>query len=171
MTKDLAYYTDKFSSLHTMMKKGKPAPHKALLLLSVIDLIERGVIKSSHFTLSDELIRQFKANTQRLLGESLLFSPTINYPFYHLRSEGFWELVASPGSDIEKISNYSLPSLRKNVAFVRIDTELFKLLQDPSTRARLRVTLISKYLQNQPTIINKIPTVLLPLALLASFIA
>lgn len=40
--KDLNYYVECFSSLHTMKKCGKPAPHKALLLLSVIDLVERG---------------------------------------------------------------------------------------------------------------------------------
>ena len=43
MTKDLEYYKDCFSSLNTMKKCGKLAPHKALLLLSIIDLIERGV--------------------------------------------------------------------------------------------------------------------------------
>lgn len=43
---DPNHYINSFSSLHTMKKLGKPAPHKALLLLSVIDLVERGIITS-----------------------------------------------------------------------------------------------------------------------------
>ena len=43
MPKELEYYKDYFSLLNTMKKCGKLAPHKALLLLSIIDLIERGV--------------------------------------------------------------------------------------------------------------------------------
>lgn len=63
---DLTYYINSFSSLHTMKKLGKPAPHKALLLLSVIDLVERGVINDCRVTLSDALIQQFKSNTTKL---------------------------------------------------------------------------------------------------------
>lgn len=49
--KDFRYFADCFSSLHTAMKLGKPAPHKALLLLSVIDLVERGIIIDNHIEL------------------------------------------------------------------------------------------------------------------------
>ena len=73
MTKDLEYYKDCFSSLNTMKKCGKPAPHKALLLLSIIDLIERGVITDCRVPLSDDLMRQFKRNTSAQLGENKLF--------------------------------------------------------------------------------------------------
>lgn len=40
-------YTEYFSFLHTNKQKGMPAPHKAVLLLSVIDMVEVGVIKSN----------------------------------------------------------------------------------------------------------------------------
>lgn len=63
MNKDLEYYKDCFSSLNTKKKCGKPAPHKASLMLSVIDLIERGVITNFRVPLSDDLVRQFKRNT------------------------------------------------------------------------------------------------------------
>lgn len=85
MTKDLEYYKDCFSSLNTMKKCGKPAPHKALLLLSVIDLIEQGVITNCRVPLSDDLARQFKRNTLALLGESKLFQSVANYPYYHMK--------------------------------------------------------------------------------------
>jgi hypothetical protein len=37
--KDFSYYKECFSTLHTAKSKGFYAPHKALLLLSVIDLV------------------------------------------------------------------------------------------------------------------------------------
>lgn len=77
---NLSHYINCFSSLHTMKKLGKPAPHKALLLLSVIDLVERGYITDCRVPLSDALIQQFKSNTARLLGESIIFQPKNGYP-------------------------------------------------------------------------------------------
>jgi putative restriction endonuclease len=45
--KDFSYYKECFSTLHTAKSKGFFAPHKPLLLLSVIDLVEQGVIRSN----------------------------------------------------------------------------------------------------------------------------
>lgn len=169
--KDLEYYKDCFSSLHTMKKKGKQAPHKALLLLSVIDLIERGIITDYKIPLSNELVKQFKQNTSKLLGESILFQPTLNYPFYHMRSEPFWQLVPNTNCEIERISNYSLPNLRKNIAYARMDEELFDLLKNPNVRAKLRVVLISTYLNNQPTLADNLTIALLAFGYLTSLVA
>ena len=171
MTKDLEYYKDCFSSLNTMKKCGKPAPHKALLLLSIIDLIERGVITDCRVPLSDDLVRQFKRNTSALLGESKLFQPVANYPYYHMKSEPFWQLVANSNCQIDKISNYSLPNLRANIAYARIDEELFNLLQNPNVRAKLRVTLITKYLDNQPTFADKLKTMFICMGYITAMIA
>lgn len=169
--KDLGYYKDCFSSLHTMKKAGKHAPHKALLLLSVIDLIERGIITDSHIPLSEELIKQFKLNTKELLGDSILFQPTINYPYYHLHSEPFWRLVSEANCKIEGITNYSLANLRKNIAYAQIDDELFNLLKDQNVRAKLRVVLIATYLNNQPTLADNLSFALLALGYLTSMVA
>lgn len=169
--KDLNYYKECFSSLHTMKKAGKRAPHKALLLLSVIDLVERGVITDCRIPLSDDLVKQFKQNVSKLLGESLLFQPSLNYPYYHMRSEPFWQLVANPNRDIDKISNYSLPHLRKNIAYARMDEELFDFLKNPNVRAKLRIVLISTYLDNQPTLADNLPMILIAFNCLTSLVA
>lgn len=98
--KDLNYYVECFSSLHTMKKCGKPAPHKALLLLSVIDLVERSFIVDNRIYLSDELICQFNKNVVTYLGDSIFFQPKIVYPFYHMGSEGFWKIVYNPNVQV-----------------------------------------------------------------------
>lgn len=149
---NLNYYIDCFSSLNTMKKCGKPAPHKALLLLSVIDLVERGVITDNRVVLSEEMERAFKQNTLKYLGESTLFQPKINYPFWHMRSEIFWELISPMGCHVNELPGYGLATLKKEIAYARIDKELFELLQHSNARAKLRVVLISTYLADQPTV-------------------
>ena len=152
--KDLSYYINCFSTLHTMKIQEKPAPHKALLLLSVIDLVEQGVITDSCIPLSDILEKQFKHNSISYLGDSSKYDPKINYPYYHMRSEPFWELVSTTATPVLDISNYSLSNLKKHIAYARIDTELQELLKDSSARVKLRDVLISNYI-DLLDIINK----------------
>ena len=56
---ELSHYANAFSNLHTAKMKGHKAPHKAMLLLSIIDLVEEGTIASPRIYLSDELIDRF----------------------------------------------------------------------------------------------------------------
>lgn len=152
--KDLSYYINCFSTLHTMKIQEKPAPHKALLLLSVIDLVEQGVITDSCIPLSDILEKQFKHNSISYLGDSSTYDPKINYPYYHMRSEPFWELVSTTTTPVLDISNYSISNLKKHIAYARIDTELQELLKDSSARVKLRDVLIVNYIDSLD-IINK----------------
>lgn len=159
--KDFRYYADCFSSLHTAMKLGKPAPHKALLLLSVIDLVERGIITEIHIELSDVLVKTFNANAKKFYANSPIFKPEVTKPYFHMQHEPFWRLVDS--SDCCAITmaaestskygrskpSYSLKGLRGQFRYAEIDNELFEFLKDDDARARLRVILISTYLNNR----------------------
>ena len=144
--KDLSYYINCFSTLHTMKIQEKPAPHKALLLLSVIDLVEQGVITDSRVPLSDVLERQFKQNTARYLESNSTYDPKINYPYYHMRSESFWELISTTTNPFPDLSNYSTSNLKTHIAYARIDAELQQILKDSNARAKLRDVLISNYI-------------------------
>ena len=144
--KDLNYYINCFSTLHTMKAQGKPVPHKALLLLSVIDLIEQGIITNSRIQLTDILEKQFKHNSISYLGDSSTYDPKINYPYYHMRSEPFWELVSTTADPVSDINNYSTSNLKKHIAYARIDVELKELLKDSNARTKLRSVLISNYI-------------------------
>lgn len=168
--RDLNFYIDCFSTLNTMKKCGKHAPHKALLLLSVIDLIEQGVVTDCRVPLSVNLEQQFKYNTRRLLGDSVLFQPKINYPYFHMRSEPFWQLVPVENKPIS-LSSYSVSSIRKEIAFAAIDDKLFELLKDSNVRAKLRVVLISTYLDNQPTLVAPLSIIFVTFGYIASLIA
>ena len=166
---ELRHYIDAFSSLHTAKVKGHKAPHKAVLLLAIIDLIEEDVILTPYIDLSDGLIEKFKAVWHRYLGASAIFTPDICKPYFHMQHESFWRLVevkeadygivAEPNPSIESKKerkdlpkgSYSVESMRRAFAHAEIDDMLFHLLQNSDARAMLRVVLINTYLTNQPT--------------------
>ena len=181
--KNFEYYYNCFGNLNTAKMKGHSAPHKPLLLLSVLDLIEQGFLTSNLIELSDALINRFKENTKAYLGNSIIFKPNIGYPFYHLTSEPFWknlhkinsQIISAEGisqnheGSVSKVAEsvitfnsielekpiYSIKGLRERYAGAVIDKELFELLKNQDARAKLRTLLISRYLSNQPNSISK----------------
>lgn len=180
---DFEFYYNCFGNLNTAKMKGLAAPHKPLLLLSVLDLIETGIIKTNIIDLSDVLINRFKENTKIYIGTSTIFTPNIGYPYFHLSSEPFWKLIhkldsgnitnegnfgnskvprsaAAESKEIYKPSafekpTYSIKGLRDRYIGAMIDKELFNLLQNQDVRAKYRTLLISRYLSNQPNSISK----------------
>ena len=144
-------YLDYFSSLHTNTQRGVKAPHKAIMLLSVIDLVEYGVITSNQIEFSERLEQQFQHNWLRYVGQSDVFQPRVGTPFWHLNNEPFWRLVPYEGGDeaieIHLQGNpYAPGTTRKFIRYAEIDKKLFDLLQNDSNRAKLRTTLIKHYL-------------------------
>ncbi len=147
----LPTYIEYFQSLHTNKMRGQVAPHKPILLLSVMDLIESGVIVSNKIQLTDSLERQFLSNWKKYVGESEVFRPKFGTPYWYMNSEPFWRLIPFSGGE-EKIrllqqGNPCTPNtIRSQIAYAEIDAELFELIKDPKTCARLRVALIKNYL-------------------------
>ncbi len=167
MTK-LRHYIDAFSHLHTAKIKGYKAPHKAVLLLTIIDLVEEKSISSPCIELSDELNDKFNEVWHRYLGTSSIFTPDICKPYFHMQYESFWRLVerqeelgiaaeSTPWVMTKKerkelpAGSYSIRAMRRAFAYAEIDGMLFHLLQNSDARAMLRVILINTYLSNQPT--------------------
>lgn len=160
-TKDLAYYRQLFSSLYTNKRPGHIVPHKQALLLSVIDLIDDGVIASNKIELNAVLIDTFEQNWHRYVGNEILFKADIPKPFWHLQHEPFWKLhFHSDGREIlsYKENPYSVPLLQQAIDCVSLDIELYELLQNADVRAQLRVRLITSYLSSSTSIRTRIIT-------------
>jgi putative restriction endonuclease len=115
------------------------------MLLSVIDLVEYGVITSNQIEFSEHLEQQFQHNWSRYVGQSDVFQPRVGTPFWHLNNEPFWRLVPYEGGD-EAIAvylqgnSYAPGTTRKLISYAEIDQDLFDLLQYESNRATLRTT-------------------------------
>ena len=144
VNKNILYYEFRFSHLSTNKVGDKVAPHKPLLLLSVIDLIEKGIIYSPIIELSDALVDAFERNANIYVSGIEHFKPNLGMPFFYMRSEPFWELI--PKDDgVTPVAN-TITSLRKHYFHARIDDELFQLLQNQATAQSLRRVLIETYL-------------------------
>lgn len=62
-------------------------PHKPVLLLTIIDLLDHGLINRNEVPLSEELVRAFRSYFDVVrLGDD---QPSIQNPFYFLSGDGF----------------------------------------------------------------------------------
>lgn len=138
----VGHYCEQFKQLHTAVISGRKAPHKAVLLLSIIELIEEKTISSPCITLSDDLISRFN-NNWKLYVHSDKFSSTITTPYWHLQNESFWRLNTYDGSAPKK--TYSEKYL-KEYTFAIIDSDFFYLTQESTSAQLLKEILINTYI-------------------------
>lgn len=138
----LQHYCELFQRLHTAVISGQKAPHKAVLLLSVIELIEEKTISSPCISLSDDLMSRFNRNWKAHV-HSDKFSPTITTPYWHLQNESFWRLNTYDGSELKK--TYSETYLRE-YTFAIIDIVLFELLTEAGNAVRFKEIILDTYL-------------------------
>lgn len=147
MQEKLKEYIAQFQSLNTNKRAGIDAPHKPILLLAILDLVESGAIGSARIELSEQLESAFLHNWKRYVGSSLLFQPKVATPFWHMQNEPFYQLYTNDGKELAG-SPYSVKKLRENT-YAILDKDLFELMKDENSRAQLRVVLVSTYFQNQ----------------------
>ena len=139
------YYIDLLSNMSVNKNKSKTAPHKAVLLLTIIDMIETEEIYSPFIHITDNLIVNFRRVWKVLVPSHTGYSPRIAYPFFHLSSSLFWELVKKPSYHGQ--SEYStIKALKRDFSGAIIDVSLFKMMKDPISRNEIRKLLKSKYL-------------------------
>ena len=122
------------------------APHKPILLLSIIDLFAQGHIRRNLIELDGALLELFGLYWRAVNPPSL--RGDITMPFFHLRSEGFWHLLPQPGQEAllaAKRRTDGLKQLRELVLGVRLDEALYQLLQEEQSRTLLRTALIQTY--------------------------
>jgi putative restriction endonuclease len=132
------------------------APHKPTLLLSVIDLIEQGIINQNFIEPSLDLVETFNTYISMVLPPG--WKTSMAHPFPRLQKDGFWHRVANPGYNPDKDYNVtSISKLNEIYAGARMDDELFHLMLIPETRTRLRTVLIDTYFapELQPVLLEQ----------------
>lgn len=136
-----------FSKLNRATKNGIKAPHKPILLISVIQSIACGEIKENKIEITPQLVARFKDNWNWLVKESY-FKPNFALPFYHLTSDKFWFLQTYTGKEILLTSSLSIRSflqLKEAVAYAFLDDSLYILLMQPESRDILYQFLLKSY--------------------------
>lgn len=157
MNKDLAYYCKKFKELNVNRNQQRGiAPHKPILLLSVLELFEQRKITQNKIYLTAQLISTFLKYWSHLGSD--LHQPSINLPFYHLKGDKFWHLQSKIGLDsvAQSLKSPSLKALQEIISYAYLDSELFILIQDSKSRSELTNTLVSIWFLDKKQEINQL---------------
>jgi putative restriction endonuclease len=145
MNKGLQYYLRKIETLRIGRAHNAPAPHKPLLLLAVLDLIESGEINTNRIEPSPRLVEAFLRYWKQIeTGYARVF-----LPFYHLRTSGFWHLHPRDGKEaaLDSVRAFNAMSqLAITVAYASLDAEFFALLLNPESRECVRQTIVDTHL-------------------------
>ena len=154
MEKAVVVYCKILGRLNRATVNGIKAPHKPILLLSVIESIAFGEIKENKIEISPFLVARFKDNWNRLV-KTDVFKPNFALPFFHMKKEGFWKLQTYYGKEILVTSSHSINSfsqLKEAVSYAYLDSALFSLLQQPTTREEIYQFLMAKYFDHSEKI-------------------
>jgi len=152
----LVHYSKRFQRLRVDRAHGV-APHKPILLLSVIEQVRREIIAENRIYLSPELTQTFLKYWSYL--GSFNHHPDISRPFFHMRSGKFWHLWANPGylkliSSKEKLK--TLAEVNQAIKYAYLDEELFEFLKNPLTRNSLITILVSRWFPDKFELVEEI---------------
>ncbi len=148
-TQTLSKYLHAFGNLHR--NKGL-APHKPILLLSILDEIGRGRITDNEIVLTVELVAAFREYWQALPLPPGNWLERIWMPYRYLIQDGFWELVKDGHSLTGKEAGepHSVTDARTRINYARFAPDLWLLLQDNTARQALHAYLLQKYFSITP---------------------
>lgn len=149
----LSKYFGLFGNLHRHVSKAKgAAPHKPILLLALLDEIERGNIATNLVPITPELVASFRVYW-RVLVPPDLWLERIVYPFRYLIQDGFWELVHNGVAlTSKKLGDpTSLKQLEASIDGGRFASDLWQLLQDRTAINALRSHLLKTYFSTTQT--------------------
>lgn len=132
--------------LSTAVIMGRMAPHKAVLLLSIMDLIETGSITTPRIVLNEELEEAFEKEWHSFIGEPLVFKCVIATPFWHMQNEPFYSLYFNTGKEVKGVSNPFSKRRLKEETYAVIDEDLFEQMQLKDSREEFRRVLIETYM-------------------------
>ena len=147
MEQTLTKYVSAFSKLKRGGTRYGLAPHKPVLLISLIELVEKGIVQRNEFAVTADLVGTFKENWQLLV--PTLHQPDFTQPYFYLQSErvmgeSLWTLKPNPGCQINSHIK-SVSRLSEVCAYGYFAAELFLLFTDPSSRAMLKEVLLDTY--------------------------
>jgi putative restriction endonuclease len=138
-------YLHTFKKLHIDRSHGN-APHKPILLLSVLQSFQNNQILDQRIYLTPELVGLFKTNWSLLV--TTKHDCRISYPFYYLKSDKFWRLVPKNGfENINQMGSImkSFSTLNAAVDFALISDDLYLLMKDERNNRILQHFLLDEY--------------------------
>lgn len=148
--KSLNDYVHEFANLSVATVNGKRTPHKAILLLSIIKLIEDDVISENKVDLDKTIVDAFAVTWRKYCGEAKL--PSVWIPFWYLKRESFWHFKPKADNDgileglVKFAGHPSVGQMRPVISYAYFDDALFGYLTAGESRGQLRDVLVREYI-------------------------
>ncbi len=147
----------KYLKAITRIKRGGTkfgiAPHKPILLITLVELVKKKIILNNRFEVNADLVGIFQENWRLLVQAAN--RPDFTQPFYYLQSdkvEGqpLWSLQAKPGCQISAHIK-SVNTLAEVLDYGALADDLFVLLSDPINNQLVLSTLLDTYFSSSKT--------------------
>lgn len=144
-------YVEAFKNLKTNNKYSRKSPHKAILLLTIIEMYETNVLLDNVIYYDDLLKDTFLKVWNRTLKDESIFHPGAYLPFWFMQSEDFWHIVPNRGKEgilALMRDSHVKPSESKIVECVKyaeLDADLYFLMTLQSGRSSLKRVLLENY--------------------------
>ena len=143
-------YVDIFRSLSTGVQNGKKLPHKAVLLLSFLSLVDNGAITENKILLDKTIANAFASTWGDYLNNTKI--PSVWIPFWYMKSEPFWHFKALEDEIILHnllcfAGHPSVGQMRNVIKYAYVDEQLFSLMQNREDCSKLKEALIETYLR------------------------
>lgn len=140
--KKLEIYLKKFTHLRQGVTKYGKAPHKPILILSLIELFEKSEATDNKIFITPELVGNFKENFALLVRTE--HKADFFQPFYYLRTEGFWDIKTKPGKELVSFIR-SFNVLNDVVEYGYLSPDLYELLLKQENQNILKTALLDHY--------------------------
>jgi len=134
--KKLQRFKAEINSIRRGNYRGRIKPHKPLMLLAVLDLINARIVNENRITFNDTLRNEFRELFIIAHKEGDWCHPS--EPFFHLRTAGFW--FHKPRKGKEKIcvdldtSGGGSRRILENIEYAFFDPDSYAVLMDPEAR-------------------------------------
>ena len=144
-------YIEAVKNLKTNNKWGRKSPHKAVLMLTVIELYEKNVLMANEIRYVETLKSAFLNMWNMVLPNEPLFHPDAYLPFWYLQNDNFWHIVPIRGKEdilsLMRDTNIkpSEAKLIDSVKYAELDEDLYFLMTLPSGRSSLKRALLETY--------------------------
>lgn len=144
-------YIEAFRNLKTNNKYSRKSPHKAILLLTVIELIEKKSITTNEIKYDNQLKETFMQVWNRTLPNESLFIAEPYYPFWHMQKEEFWHIFPIRGKEyiLDMIRDVNCKptenKIENCVKYAELDPDLYFLMTMAYGRRMLKRALLETY--------------------------
>lgn len=147
--KELEDYEKEFACLSVGIVGGRKLPHKAILLISIMNLIETGAIEENKIPLGKIVSSAFTSIWKKYCDGIKV--PSVWIPFWYMKSESFWHFKHNGSEDLlqgllQFAGHPSVGQMRPVIKYAYLDKELYMYIVNAKARERLKNVLEESYL-------------------------